>query len=46
MPPKKGKGKKGGGKKSGGGDDETKAEKKRIIDEIHKAADITEYPTK
>ena len=45
MPPKKGKGKKGA-KKGKEGDDDTKAEKKRIIDEIHNSKDIQEYPMK
>ena len=44
MPPKKGKGK--GKKKGKEGDDDTKVEKKRIIDEIHKAEDIEKYPMK
>ena len=38
--------KKGGGKKkkAGGGDPETKAEIKRIIDEIHSVPTIEDYP--
>ena len=40
------KGKKGGAKKGkGGADDDTKAEMKRIIDEIHTSS-IEEYPMK
>ena len=42
MPPKKGKGKKA--KKEG--DEDTKAEKQRIIDEIYNAPDIEAYPMK
>lgn len=44
MPPKKGK--KGGAKKGkdSGPDADIKAEQRRIIDEIHKAPDIGEYP--
>jgi len=43
MPPKKGKAK---GKGKAVVDDDTKAEMKRIIDEIHKAPDISAYPMK
>lgn len=41
--------KKGGkakGKKAGEGDNDTKAEQKRIIDEIHKVDTIEDYPMK
>ena len=45
MPPKKGKGK-GKGKAKKEGDDDTKAEQKRIIDEIHNLEPIEDYPMK
>jgi len=42
MPPKKGKG--NGKAKKSEGDNDTKAEQKRIIDEIYNAPDIGDYP--
>ena len=44
MPPKKGKGK--GKKAKNEGDADTKAEQKRIIDEIYNVPTIEEYPMK
>ena len=44
MPPKKGKGE--AKKSKGGATDDIKGEQKRIIDEIHAASDIGEYPLK
>lgn len=47
MPPKKGKGKKAPAKGKGdGADGDIKAEQSRIIDEIYKVPDISDYPMK
>jgi len=43
MPPKNGKAK---AKVNGDADNVTKTEQKRIIDEIYKAPDISDYPMK
>ena len=45
MPPKKGKGKKAKKADTGGGDD-IKELKRQLIDDIHNAEDIKDYPVK